>query len=150
VGASSWHYVQDVPPGRRVDLETALVRLQERVLASGDFYYSEAEWRAPRPATLTDLAVTRATEEFWEVGSHSILDVDRVIGAYAPDRDGTVRPLARKETKALFGTRRPGRERFEEVVTEAPPEVRRWSARCQVLFDGRRPVAVGFWGVSGD
>jgi hypothetical protein len=150
VGASSWHYLEDVPPGRRVDLESALIRLQERVLAAGDFSYSEGEWRAPRPTTLTDLAVARATEEFWEVGSHSILDVDRVISAFAPDRDGTVRPLSRKETKQLFGTKRPSRERFEEVMKEGTADVRRWSGRCQVLFDGRRPVAVGFWGVSGD
>lgn len=150
MGASGWQYVEEIPAGERVSIRAALRRLRERVLASGDFYYSENEWRVPRPTTMAELEAIRRTEEFWEVGSHSILDVDRVISRYSEDRDGTVRQLTRREAKALFATTKPDLRRFAEVQDERWATGRRWSGRCQVLFEDGRPTAVGFWGFSGD
>jgi hypothetical protein len=62
---------------------------------------------------------------------------------------GTVRPLLPQESFDLFGTTTPSREQFA-AADLLDIEVERWSGRCQAVYDGDRPVAIGFWGVSGD
>ena len=151
MGASGWQYVEDVPPVQPVDLGAALARLRERILAVGDFYYTEDEWRSPRPTTMEELQAIRDTEEFWEVGSHSILDVDHVIGEHDEDHDGSVRPLSPRETERLFRTASPDLKLFAERSSELSASLGRgWSGRCQVLYEDGLPTAVGFWGFSGD
>jgi hypothetical protein len=151
VGASGWDYVVDLPESGPADPSAALAGLRERVLREGDFLW--ADWLGPRPTTLAELDATRDTAEFWEEGTHSVLDVDRVVGSDEPDGEGTVRPLLPHESVELFGTATPSPTDF--VVAEADLwnlDVERWSGRCQVLYDDddARPVAIGFWGVSGD
>jgi hypothetical protein len=147
VGASGWDYVVDLPEGAPADPSAALVGLREQVLREGDFLW--ADWLGPRPGTLAELDAIRQEDEFWEEGTHSVLDVDRVIGSDQPDGEGTVRPLLPQESIELFGTATPSREQFAAAGV-MDVEVERWSGRCQAVYDGDRPVAIGFWGVSGD
>ncbi len=149
MGASDWDYVVDLPADAPVDLVSALARLRERVLAEGDFYWGEEDYLGPRPTTLAELDELRETEEFWEVGTHSVLDVDTVIGSGEPEREGTIRPLTPPQAQQLFGTATPGRTEFAAADVHDSVDDR-WTGQCQVLYDGEQPVAVGFWGISGD
>jgi len=148
MGASGWQYEVDLPADTPVDLGSALTRLRERVLAEGDFYWDE-NYLGSRPGTLAALDELRENEEFWEVGTHSVLDVDSVLGNGEPDQTGSVRPLAAPEAERLFGSATPSRTQFAAADVFDNVEDR-WTGQCQVLYDGERPVAVGFWGVSGD
>jgi hypothetical protein len=137
----------ELPAGARVDPAAALVELREQVLREGDFLW--ADWLGPQPGTLAELDAIRETDEFWDEGTHSVLDVDRVVGGDDPDGEGTVRPLLEQESIELFGTATPSREQFAAAEL-FDVDVERWSGRCQAVYDGDRPVAIGFWGVSGD
>jgi len=151
LGASGWQYVVEAPEGWPVDLATALARLRAQVLADGDFFWdgTSEQHIGPRPASLAELEALRETEEFWEIGTHSILDLDRVIGSDEPPREAAVRPLTLPEAVQLFGTTTPSPAQFASTdVFETVDE--RWTGRCQVLYDGGRPVEVAFWGFSGD
>ncbi len=149
MGASGWDYVIDLPEGTPVDLGSALLRLRERVLAEGDYYWDEEGYLGSRLNTLAELDELRETEEFWEVGTHSVLDVDSVIGDGEPHGPGTVRPLTPPEAQQLFGSATPSRAEFAAADVLAGVGDR-WTGQCQVLYEGERPVAVGFWGMSGD
>ena len=147
MGASGWDYVVDLPGEGPADASTALIRLRGQVLREGDFLW--ADWLGPTPTTLEELDAVRDLDEFWEEGTHSVLDVDRVVGSDEADGEGTVRPLLPDEAADLFGTTTPTREQFAAAGVQWT-DVERWSGRCQTLYDGERPVAIGFWGVSGD
>lgn len=147
MGASGWEYVIDASGAGPADAPTALVRLREQVLRGGDFLWGDR--LGPTPTTLAELDAVRDLDEFWEEGTHSVLDVDRVVGSDQADGEGTVRPLQPEEAAALFGTTTPSREQFAAADVQSM-DVERWSGRCQPLYDEGRPVAIGFWGVSGD
>jgi hypothetical protein len=146
VGASGWSYIV----AYEGDPAAALAGLRERTFADEDFYWDdEDDYLGPKPATLADFDALRETEEYWEVGAHSILDVDRVIASDAEDHDGTVRQLPEAEAHELFGTTSPTREQFLRVE-EAIPDIRRWSGRYQLLYRDGKPTEIAFWGFSGD
>jgi hypothetical protein len=147
VGASGWDYVVELPVGAPAEPAAALLALRELVLHDGDFLWGE--WLGPRPGTLAELDEFRQTDDFWEEGTHSVLDVDRVVGVDDPDGEGTVRPLRPEEAIELFGTARPDRAALGAADLSAL-DVERWSGRCQTVYEEDRPVAVAFWGVSGD
>ena len=149
MGASGWDYVVDLPEHAPPDPSAALARLRERVLGEGDYLW--ADWLGSRPTTLAELDAIRDTDEFWEEGTHSVLDVDRVVGSDQPDGEGTVRPLLAQESVELFGTATPSPADFAAAAADLwELDVERWSGRCQLLYDDDRPVAMGVWGFSGD
>ncbi|MFI2373089.1 hypothetical protein [Streptomyces sp. NPDC018833] len=112
MGASGWEYVTPYEGSA----EASLAALHAQVFQ--EFYGDDDTYRS-----LEDLW---ADEEFMgEEGTHSILDIQRVVhSSAAPSpRDvedyGTLRPLAHDRIVHHFGTDRPTPGRFEEVLAQA-------------------------------
>ena len=147
MGRSGWDYVV----AYRGDPAAALEQLRAATLSSGDYFWDETseEYIGPRPGSLAELDALRENEEFWEIGTHSVLDVDRLIGSREPDPDGTVRQLTDEEAVGFFGTATPTRAQFE-AAGDPMPDVEGWSGFYQLLFDGGRPTEIAFWGATGD
>lgn len=130
MGRSGWDYAVEY----RGDPAAALDQLRAATLASGDYFWDETSEQhiGPRPGSLAELDTLRESDEFWEIGTHSVLVVDRSIGSREPDRDGTVRPLTDEEAVDFFGTATPTREEFEAAG------------------EPFRPTEIAFWGATGD
>jgi hypothetical protein len=146
VGASGWSYVVEY----RGDPGAALAELRYTTLSRGDYFWDSVSdgHLGSRPASLAALDALRETEEFWEIGTHSVLDVDRVVpGPTGPE--GTVRPLSQRETVALFGTATPTRAHFDAVAGTLPPD-EGWRGVYLLLYRDGRPTEIAFWGCSGD
>jgi hypothetical protein len=118
VGASGWDY--RVPYAGSV--EQTLITVQEQDLAGGDYIWPwedidpdefDGEILA-RPQSLAELNTAKETEEFWEEGTHSILDIDRII-ANGTDEVGAIRPLESAELTQVFGTENPSAAGFDRV-----------------------------------
>ncbi|MFF3327158.1 hypothetical protein [Streptomyces sp. NPDC002889] len=150
MGASEWDYY--VP--HQGDLGAALDELRRRVFEAGDYWWVYGPGWAPtglnedRPRTL---------EEMWdddlvqEMGTHSILDVFRVLG---PDEDPasaghrTVQPVSAEEAFQHLGTSKLTRAHVARF--DVFPRWR-WFGRCAILHDAHgRPQEIYFWGHSGD
>lgn len=156
MGASDWEYVV---PLRSTVTET-LIALQQQLIESGDFYWDlqdeETGEDLPRPTSLAQLAEYKERDEFWDVGTHSALDLDRVVNTDDEDHDGTLRPLSTAEAREYLGSERPTAADFAHAYGTGssgslePITARRWSGRCVLLHEGDQPTAVGIWGFSGD
>src|SRR5689334_4075171 len=142
MGASGWDYLV---PYQAAD--QAFAALQRKVLAERDFLDPGYEL-----TSLADLAEAKEDEEFWEAGTHSILDMDTVTGTEVPDRVGLIRALTTAEVRALFGTDTPTRADFQRQGDgHGPmPDFPRWSGRYTVLYRDGQPHELAFWGYSGD
>jgi len=159
VGASRWSYVTSYTG----DVAESLRELQEKVLRDGDYcWWDEFGEYTPRPGSLE---VLWASDGRWDSGTHSILDMDRVVASTDPPdwRDvaayGAIRPLAEDSAARIFGTSRPSRAQFEAAAKDhaSPRHVElaaevtmRWSGLYVLLYEGGRATEVGFWGSSGD
>jgi len=160
MGASGWSYVTPY----RGDVGESLRELRVRVFRDRRYWWpDDFEEDEPRPDTIERL---RASEHVRESGTHSILDVDRVVRTTEPpawDRWredlGTVRPLAQDRVTVHFGTARPSRAQFQALADnpgapgamEFHDEVKmRGTGLYVLLYDGDQPSDVGFWGYSGD
>jgi hypothetical protein len=162
VGASGWDH--RVPFAGSV--EASLVAIQEQVLAAGDFiwpfenddpfYTDDDDDALAKPASLAALALAKENEEFWEEGTHSILDVERVWTSGEESDFGAIRPLGASELIEAFGADKPSAAAFERVYERGGGGVlghmlgQKWSGRSLVIFDDDVPVEVYFWGWSGD
>ncbi|MFF4900894.1 hypothetical protein [Streptomyces sp. NPDC001068] len=114
-----------------------------------------------------------ADEEFMgEEGTHSILDMRRVVETTKPPREReadyfTVRPLSTARLVHHFGTERPTAQQYEDVMARANEAMRhrrpvdedttllgehevRWTGVYVILYTDGRPTHVGFFGSSGD
>jgi|HubBroStandDraft_4_1064222.scaffolds.fasta_scaffold06549_1 hypothetical protein len=160
MGASDWSYVAPY----RGDVNESLQELRERVFRDRQYWWwDDFEEDEPRPDTIELLY---ASEHVKQSGTHSILDVDRVVHTSEPptwDRWredlGTVRPLADDRVILHFGSTRPSRTQFQALADDpsAPgamefhDEVKmRGTGLYVLLYDGDQPSDVGFWGYSGD
>ncbi|MEU4194169.1 hypothetical protein AB0E69_19905 [Kribbella sp. NPDC026611] len=143
MGASGWDYVVAYDG----DVAAALVECRTRTFADGDLYWDED--LGDKPATLAELDVLREDEEFWEVGTHSILDMDRVVGSDDEDYEAAVRELPEMVAREMFGTAAPSRAEFE-AAGSGLPYPQRWSGYYQLLYTDGKPTEIAFWGVSGD
>jgi hypothetical protein len=154
VGASGWDY--RVPFVGSV--EEAFDEVRKQVLVSGDYIWpwddlepddEDDDESAPRPSTLDALRAAKEIEEFWEEGTHSILDMERVG---ADDQFGVVRPLSATELSDVFGTQEPAAVDLERVGEERLLDLlgERWTGRSLVLHKDGKPDEVYFWGYSGD
>jgi hypothetical protein len=140
MGASSWYYIVPYQP----DLQAALTELQSKVFREDDYiWYDDDE----RPSTISELWHS----EWMMSGTHSILDVDRILG----DENlplGAIRPCTAEERRQFFGTETPTRADFDHALDDiefvAEPE--RWTGRCVVLLRDGTPHEIAFWGNSGD
>ena len=173
MGASGWAYFVEY----QADLPAAFAALQAKVFADGDYWWAvPGEWGKSardypnRPRTLDELF---ADERVQESGTHSILDMRRVLDEGEPQRYGwleaamhhpfdfdrlaaehgepeygTVAPVTVAEALGTAGTERLTREHLEAVEELAK---HRWFGRCAVLHDGAgAPSELYFWGSSGD
>lgn len=152
MGASGWDY--RVPYSGSV--EATFTAVQEQVLAGDEYIWPfdrPAEASVPRPTSLAALKAAKEIDEFWDEGTHSILDVERV-DADADDPFATIRPLDAEELDELFGTRQPSAADFDRVYhdTSLLDDVleERWTGRSVVIYRDGRPDEVFFWGYSGD
>jgi hypothetical protein len=138
----------------------ALQELRERVFRDREyFWWDDFEEDEPRPATIEGIW---ASEHMKDSGTHSILDVSRVVATTEePSWDnwredfGTVRPLAEDRVLRHFGTERPTRAQFEALTGPGHAEFicevqMRWTGLYVLLYEGDAPTEVGIWGFSGD
>ncbi|MFE9694983.1 hypothetical protein [Micromonospora sp. NPDC005806] len=154
MGASGWSY--SVP--WRPDPAAALRELHERVFADGDYWWAEggywvnnddvpAEKRAgvPPPATLAELI---AAEAVAYDGTHSILDVARMLRPGEEPQPCTVELVTAEEAHRVAGTGRLTREHLDVLDGLLRG---RWMGRCVVLHDAEgNPAELHFFGYSGD
>jgi hypothetical protein len=165
MGASVWGYHVQYQP----DLPAAFEALQAKVLAEGDYWWepreSVAGEHADRPRDIESLF---SDEEVQTSGTHSILDMDRVLapgeeprygwlasvesGGPIDLRDepeyGTVAPVTADEARAVAGVEKLTRDHVEAV--DGLAEYRGFG-RCAILHDaGGKPTEIYFWGHSGD
>lgn len=145
MGASGWNYRVRYQP----DLGAAFLQLQDQVLESGDFVWSE-EYYGPRPTTRSQLSAIKDRDEFWAEGTHSILDMDRIVPAGASDEEGAIRPLSDAEVQEHFGSDRPTEAEFDRVYWPLVEDIPRWSGRCAILYEDGQARRIVFWGESGD
>lgn len=158
MGASGWEYVVPFEGTVERTLEALHARVFEEEYGDDDTYAS--------------------LEELWEdeefmgnEGTHSILDIQRVVHTTAPPSErvvedyGTLRPLGPDRLIRHFGTDRPSPAQFEEVVAQAyaaitiPPGAQetlldecrmRWTGVHVVLYTDDQPTHLGIFGYSGD
>ncbi|GAA4581864.1 hypothetical protein GCM10023176_62760 [Micromonospora coerulea] len=148
VGASGWHYYVAYQP----DLQVALDGLRRQVFETGDYW-----WAAPyeygksaadfpnRPRTEAELW---ADESVQESGTHSILDMSRVLADGEEPDYGTVQPVVEAEALEHLGVTKLTRSHVEALKPLAP---RSWFGRCAILHDAEgNPSEIYFWGFSGD
>jgi hypothetical protein len=148
MGASEWNYHVPNQPG----LNAALRQLQATVLADGTYYWAgggaafgQALEHPNRPTTMRELW---ADEVVQEEGTHSILDMKRVVGAGERPGFATIEPVTPDEARRSAGTEMLTREHVPLINDLA---VRRWYGRCAVLHDAAgRPTEIYFFGFSGD
>ncbi|SNY55149.1 hypothetical protein [Paractinoplanes atraurantiacus] len=147
MGASGWDYYTDYQP----DLNAALNALRDRVFAEGDYWWAVPGEFGKSAADFPDRP--RTTDELWneeavrECGTHSILDVDRVVDG-AHGRTGTIVPVTAEEALATTGTEKPTRAHTGKLDKLVGP---RWSGRVAVLHDDNgTPSELYFFGISGD
>jgi hypothetical protein len=115
-----------------------------------------------------------ADDEFMgEEGTHSILDVQRIVRTAKPPREGreadyfTLRPLPSARLVHHFGTDRPTVRQYEDAMARSYEDMRtrrpvdkdttllgedrmRWAGIHVVLYTDSQPTHVGFFGSSGD
>jgi hypothetical protein len=161
MGASGWDYRAPYAGS----IEATLIAVQEQVLMSGDYiwpwddidpddYLDEVEV-VPRPSSLAELAAAKEIAEFWDEGTHTILDIDRVYAA-GDDPDGAIFPLTPAELNRVFGTQQPSAADFDRVYQPGPGGPlggltgERWSGRSMMIYKDGTPADVCFWGFSGD
>jgi hypothetical protein len=176
MGSSGWKYFVEYQP----DLQAAFRALQARVLTEGDYWWAvPGEWgRSARdypdyPRTIGELF---ADERVQESGTHSILDMDRVLPegepqqfgwlaaltadltsplemqrlftAFGQPELGTVAPVTAAEAVERTGVAKLTRDHLEAIEDLAP---HRGFGRCAVLHDAAgTPTEIYFWGRSGD
>ncbi|WP_406272781.1 hypothetical protein OH799_33435 [Nocardia sp. NBC_00881] len=148
MGASSWDYFVPYQP----DLNAALDALRRKVFADRDYLWppgtvvgsDESQVISP-PSTMAEIL---DDEWFWEVGTHSILDMLRVVGENDSPDHRDVRPVRLDEAVRRTGTDLLTRDHVE-IIQDLAEE--RWIGRCAVLYDLHgRPTEIYFWGFSGD
>ncbi|MFG1992946.1 hypothetical protein ACGFJ7_23490 [Actinoplanes sp. NPDC048988] len=166
MGASGWEYYTDYQP----DLSAAFAALQRTVLDQGRYWWAvpgtSAASRPDRPRTMDELWNDEAVRES---GTHSILDMDRVLDdgeepryGYLPYADdpaipfqrygepeyGVIVPVTPAEAQATAGTEKLTRAHVEAIADLAEY---RWIGRVAVLHgaDGT-PDELYFFGFSGD
>jgi hypothetical protein len=172
MGSSVWNYVVAYQP----DLRAAFEALQAKVLAEGDYWWAvRGEPARNCPDRPRDLEELFRDEHVQESGTHSILDMDRVLEpgeapkyGWIAELDtvtspldlgrlftelgepeyGTVAPVTAEEAKECVGVEKLTREHLEAIDDLAG---HRGFGRCAVLHDAEGvPDGIYFWGHSGD
>ena len=148
VGASGWSYFVKY----QSDLGEALDELRSRVFAEGDYWWAEPYELGKSAKDFPDRP--RTEEELWgsesvrESGTHSILDMHKMVRPGEDPDFGTVEPVSEAEALRSAGVARLTRNHVKRIDDLAE---RRWFGRCAVLHDDAgQPSEIYFWGFSGD
>jgi hypothetical protein len=148
MGASGWSYFVPYQP----DLQAALNALRAQVLADGDYWWA-AKYEFGKSAKEYDDRPT-SEDQLWgdeavqEEGTHSILDMRRMLRDGEEPDYGTVQVVTAAEALDRAGTETLTREHVQAIDDLAR---RRWFGRCAVLHDSDgKPDEIYFWGFSGD
>ena len=148
VGASGWSYFVKY----QSDLGKALDELRSRVFAEGDYWWAEPDELGKSAKDFPDRP--RTEEELWgsesvrESGTHSILDMHKMVRPGEDPDFGTVEPVSEAEALRSAGVARLTRNHVKRIDDLAE---RRWFGRCAVLHDDAgQPSEIYFWGFSGD
>ena len=148
MGASGWTYFVAYQP----DAQAALDELRRQVLDAGDYWWAVPGGFGASAADFPDRP--RSEEELWadervqESGTHSILDMSRVLTDGEEPGFGTFQRVTEAEALARVGVARPTRAHVEAL---APLAEQRWFGRYAVLHDEAGvPSEIYFWGFSGD
>jgi hypothetical protein len=147
MGASMWDYIVPFQPR----LETALEALRQRVFHEHEYYFvpdDDGAW----PATMEQLW---SDEDVKFTGTHSVLDVFRVIAPDEADAFGTLRPLRPDEQLRYFGTVTPTRTDVVQAFARRDEDAIvnqgiRWSGYSTPLYSRGVPEELVIWGFSGD
>ncbi|MGI5248194.1 hypothetical protein [Actinacidiphila glaucinigra] len=161
MGATGWDYVTSY----RGSVEATLEALHEQVFQE---LYGDDEQYGDRAALYAD-------ESLEDSGTHSILDVRRIVDTPAGPGRGdwdycTLRPLRPERLLHHFGTAEPTPQQFEDALARAKApssprsrrshgaeamtptdeqELRR-TGHYVLLHSNGEPTHVGFFGISGD
>lgn len=156
MGASCWDYI--VP--FQQDITRVLSILQQRVFDEGDYYWDLDDGGDVIDRTsLAALFASKDSDRFWEVGTHSILDMDSISAADQPDAEGAIRALSADGVTRHLGSPQPTRADFERAFNlpvnpgeSAPIDsgYPKWSGRLTILYRDGEPDEIAFWGCSGD
>ena len=151
MGASVWDYRTPYT----LDLAEALGTLRQQVFAANEYFWSghDEPWSEhdgddedERPGSIDELWEDEGVQE---EGTHSILDINTVIGENDQDNYGTLRLLTPAETAAVFGTPQP--TAADLAGLESPYDDRpRWSGHAAILYADGKPAEYLIWGHSGD
>ncbi|MFE4676030.1 hypothetical protein [Streptomyces sp. NPDC056723] len=154
MGASGWGYVTPYRGSVEATLNALHDDVFQELYGDGDEYGSLDE--------------LYADEEFMgEGGTHSILDVQRIVETTEPSDYFTLRPLPTARLVHHFGTDRPTVEQYEDAMARAYEAMKtrplwgedttllgedrmRWTGVYVVLYTDSQPTHVGFFGSSGD
>jgi hypothetical protein len=159
MGASGWNYVTPYRGSVEATLEALHDEVFQQLYGDGEEYGSLQE--------------LYADEEFMgEEGTHSILDVYRIVETTEPPKGHrndyfAVRPLAPDRLVHHFGTDRPTVQQYEDAMAHAYDAMRtrhpmkadttllsedrmRWTGVYVILHTDGEPTHVAFFGSSGD
>jgi hypothetical protein len=154
-------------PQHAGDVTSPMRSLQERLIRDRDHDWTWSGRLAgikprPWPETVEEL---RGSEDFWEIGSCTILDIKQVVHTPAAPGFGSsygglfsVRPLAPERLRRYFTTEEPSPAQFDAAIDGRNPlyeeswheDYVRWTGHYLLLYEGAAPTEVGFWGWSGD
>jgi len=148
VGASDWLYFNTITD----DPEVMLAELHRQAFASGEYHWAQEEVTRPdNLAGLHELYGQEENEALATNGTHSILDIFRVLPAGSPDEFGAVMPLSEEELLGVFPEGPPSREEFEAAHDAGRLDLApRWSGRFTVIMLDGKPHETAVWGFSGD
>jgi hypothetical protein len=159
MGASGWSYVTPYRGSVEATLEALHDEVFQQLYGDGQEYGSLEE--------------LYADEEFMgEEGTHSILDVNRIVETTTPPNGRredyfTLRPLAPERLVHHFGTDQPTVPNYEDTIARAYDAMRtrhpmaadttllgenqmRWTGVYVILHTDGAPTHVAFFGHSGD
>ncbi|MFB6678789.1 hypothetical protein ACFCWG_41570 [Streptomyces sp. NPDC056390] len=154
MGASGWGYVTPYRGSVEATLNALHDDVFQELYGDGDEYGSLDELYADK-------------EFMGEEGTHSILDVQRIVETTEPSDYFTLRPLPTARLAHHFGTDRPTVEQYEDAMARACEAMNtrplwdedttllgedkmRWTGVYVVLYTDSQPTHVGFFGSSGD
>ncbi|MET8066172.1 hypothetical protein [Micromonospora sp. NPDC005313] len=134
------------------DAQAALDELRRQVFEAGDYWWAVPGEFGSSAADFPDRP--RSEEELWvdervqESGTHSILDMTRVLADGEAPGFGAFAPVTEAEALERAGVARPTRAHVDAL---APLAEQRWFGRYAVLHDDAgAPSELYFWGFSGD
>jgi len=140
MGASGWHYFVPHDP----DIGSALARLREDVFQRGAYYKPSKTKKVASIAAALRLAA--------EDGTHSVLDVSRVVETPLPPTPfGAVAPVSEAQLVAAFGSTRPDHAAVEAGALKLDAFLTRGCGVYVVVYSAAgAPAEIFFAGVTGD